>query len=333
MDELQPHELEELVQELEGESEEESLPPEVEALLGDLQPARLYTSRRRAAKQLGEVSGSSRQIVLALTTAARTDSSSEVRAIAEESLGAPVHQAVLQRHPALAERAQLAAQQTIAAQPVTRPAHFRVESHSDTLLISWKQEPGRRSQAAQGPLFLLLLSAIILLASVSWPPSQLLTVWIFLLCVVVFGSGYWILALLANSTSIIVGNEEWVLQRGPLPFPKRQLYLRPGRLDPADCRWVWTDRVEEYKRFQSSDSDATEVDLLGVLAFLPVLGRFAGLLMGMRRELVVTYKLYARCADGSDKELLRLLSKGEAQYLMHTLVKQLGVEDGLPAQE
>ena len=338
MEELQPHELEALVRELEVESEEESLPPEVETLLVDLQPTRLYTSRRRAAKQLGEVSKSSRQIVLALMMAARSDSSSEVRATAEQSLGAPIHQVVLQQHPGLAERAQMAAQQvqlaarkTIADLPATRPSHFRVESHGDTLRISWKQESGMRNQAVQGPLFLLLLSVILLAVSASWPPSLLLFIWVSVLCVIVPCSGYWMLALLANSTRINVGRNEWIIRRGPLPFPQRYVYLRPERLEPVDCRCVWIDRVQEYKRFRSSDSGASAADLL--LGCLPILGSFAPILQGMRKELVVTYKLYVQCADGSDKELLRQLSAGEALYLGHTLQKQLGVGDGLSAQE
>ena len=82
MEELQTRELEVLVQEMEEEGGvEEELPPEVEALLRDLQPARLFSSRRRAARQLGEVSRSSRQIVQALMTVAEFDSSTEVRAM------------------------------------------------------------------------------------------------------------------------------------------------------------------------------------------------------------------------------------------------------------
>lgn len=61
MEDLQPQELEELVRELERESDaEEALPPEIESLLRDLQSAGRFTSRLRAARQLGEVSSSSR---------------------------------------------------------------------------------------------------------------------------------------------------------------------------------------------------------------------------------------------------------------------------------
>ena len=66
MEELQPQELEELVQGLEGESgAEEALSPEVEGFLRILEAGSLYlySSRRIAAKQLGGVSRSSRRIV------------------------------------------------------------------------------------------------------------------------------------------------------------------------------------------------------------------------------------------------------------------------------
>ena len=54
MEELRPEELEELVQELEGESgDEEPLSPEVEALLRDLGPWSPKHTRRDAAEQLG----------------------------------------------------------------------------------------------------------------------------------------------------------------------------------------------------------------------------------------------------------------------------------------
>ena len=120
MEELQTQELEQAVQELEGEDgAEESLPPEVEGLLRDLQPARLFTSRRRAAKQLGEVSRSNRQVVQALVMVAETDASAEVRATALESLRTPALQAVLRRHPELGQRARSAAQQAKQRQIVT----------------------------------------------------------------------------------------------------------------------------------------------------------------------------------------------------------------------
>jgi hypothetical protein len=97
MEKLRTEDLEELVQELEGEdSAEESLPPEIESLLRDLQPARRFTARLRAARQLGGLSESSRRIVHALSTAAETDDSDEVRAVAAESLRAAVHQEYLQ---------------------------------------------------------------------------------------------------------------------------------------------------------------------------------------------------------------------------------------------
>lgn len=111
MEELQPEELEELLEELEGESEEqETLSPQVEELLQNLKPATRPMLRIRAAKQLGEITTSSRQVVQALTIAAETDSVAKVRATAAESLHAPVHQEWLQQHPELKEAAERALQ-------------------------------------------------------------------------------------------------------------------------------------------------------------------------------------------------------------------------------
>ena len=113
MEELEPQELEELVQELEGESrEEEELSPEVEELLRDLQPSSLYLSRQRAAERLGELSESSPRILRSLIATSAFDSSQAVREAAEESLRAPVHQEILQEYPDLMQRAQSDADQT-----------------------------------------------------------------------------------------------------------------------------------------------------------------------------------------------------------------------------
>jgi hypothetical protein len=106
MEELQSQELDDLVQEPDVESgAEEALPAEVEGLLRILEAGSLYlySSRRIAAKQLGGVSRSSRRIVQALMAAAEADSSDEVRAMAAESLRAPVHQEYLQEHPDVVE--------------------------------------------------------------------------------------------------------------------------------------------------------------------------------------------------------------------------------------
>jgi hypothetical protein len=117
MEDLQPRELEDLVQELEEESDaEESLPSEIESLLRDLQPARRFTSRLRAAKRLGRISRSSRQIVQALATVAEIDDSGEVRAVAAESLHAPVHQECLQEYLERKKAIDIARQQRLVAQ-------------------------------------------------------------------------------------------------------------------------------------------------------------------------------------------------------------------------
>jgi hypothetical protein len=104
----QNQELDELLEELEGESEEEeALSPQVEELLRDLQPSSPFMTRLRAARLLGGISMSSRRVVQTLATVAETDSVSEVRAMAAESLRAPVHREYMLRHPevvALMER-------------------------------------------------------------------------------------------------------------------------------------------------------------------------------------------------------------------------------------
>ncbi len=95
-------EIRELLQRLEeGRGEEEPLSVEVEELLQDLQGPGRRKLRRRAAELLGQVSRSSRDVVQALVTAAETDSDVTARIAAAESLGAEVHQAVLEQHPDL----------------------------------------------------------------------------------------------------------------------------------------------------------------------------------------------------------------------------------------
>ncbi len=111
MEELRPEELEELVQELEGVSdEEEALSPEVEELLRGLGPWSPEHTRRDAAEQLGRLGTSDPRIVQALIAACESPSDL-VSAAAARSLRAPVHQECLQRHPDLAEAVESAFQQ------------------------------------------------------------------------------------------------------------------------------------------------------------------------------------------------------------------------------
>jgi len=332
MEELEPQELEELVQELEEESSaEELLPPEVEQLLRDLQSERGYSFQLRAAKQLGEVSRSNRRVVQTLITAAETDASVAVRTRAAKALRTRVHQAVLQQHPDLKEAAEKLLEQTPGSEMVTRPAHLQVETEGDTLDISWKPEVEQRKDAVKSPLWVLLVSALLLLMAISMSPGQLRLVWILVLSVVTLGSGYWIAAVWTNTTKLGAGKEEWILQRGPLPIPKGQFYIRPIRLDPAACKWVWTDRVEQYKlRWRPGGSGGSADGPLGCLFALVEIGVF---LSSIRRELVVTHTLYARCVDGSDQELLYQLSKREAEYVGHALQNLLDAEGGPQAEE
>lgn len=109
MEELGPRELEDLVQELEGEAGAlESLPQEVEDLLRVLQSSNLHSARQDAAEQLGNVGTSSDRIVRALIAACDFDRYPEVRRAAAKSLRASVHQEYLQRELGLAINAKVA---------------------------------------------------------------------------------------------------------------------------------------------------------------------------------------------------------------------------------
>lgn len=100
MEELRPEELEELVQELEEESdEEEGLSPEVEELLRALQLAGADVHRYHAAHGLGNVKESSPRILRALAVAQKVDRHGDIRRAAARSLRAPVHQEYLRQHP------------------------------------------------------------------------------------------------------------------------------------------------------------------------------------------------------------------------------------------
>ena len=102
MEDLQPEELEELVQELEGESgAEEPLSPEVEKLLRDLEPERPMELKIEAVRQLGELVRSYPQIVKALAEASMWDANPQFRRLAAACLLAPAHQAVVEQHPGL----------------------------------------------------------------------------------------------------------------------------------------------------------------------------------------------------------------------------------------
>ena len=112
MEELQPQELEDLVQELDGENAaEDSLPPEVEELLRVLQSSGPYHDRRSAALELGSLGISDSRIIRALTVAEASDPHPDVRRAAAGSLRAPVHKEYLQQHPDVVESAKSALQQ------------------------------------------------------------------------------------------------------------------------------------------------------------------------------------------------------------------------------
>jgi hypothetical protein len=111
MEELVPQELEDLVQELEEASAQESLPQEVEDLLRVLQSGDLHAVRQDAAEQLGNVGTSSPRIVRALIAASESDPHPNVRRAATGSLRAPVHKEYLRQHPDVVESTVNALQQ------------------------------------------------------------------------------------------------------------------------------------------------------------------------------------------------------------------------------
>lgn len=83
-----------------------SLPPQVEKLLQDLQPAQTFNAlRKSAARELGQLSASDRRVVSALLAAAEADPAPIVRRQAAQSLQATVHQTVLLQHPDLLKKA------------------------------------------------------------------------------------------------------------------------------------------------------------------------------------------------------------------------------------
>jgi hypothetical protein len=102
MEELQPEDIGELLQELEEEyGAQESLPEEVEELLHVLQSSSAALDRRDAAEQLGNLETSSPRIVRGLIAAYGSDPYSMVNRAAAKSLRAPVHQEYLQENPDL----------------------------------------------------------------------------------------------------------------------------------------------------------------------------------------------------------------------------------------
>lgn len=111
MEELQPQDIEDLLQELEEEGgAEESPPPDVEEFLRVLQSGSSALARRDAAEKLGKVGTSNQRIVRALIAAYESDSYQFVNMAAAEALRAPVHQKYLQEHPDLKEATERALQ-------------------------------------------------------------------------------------------------------------------------------------------------------------------------------------------------------------------------------
>jgi hypothetical protein len=86
---------------------EQTLSPEIEKLLQDLQAGQTFSAARiAAARKLGQLSASNLPVVNALIAALESDPSPAVRKAAAASLRASVHQEILQQHPDLMHRVQ-----------------------------------------------------------------------------------------------------------------------------------------------------------------------------------------------------------------------------------
>jgi hypothetical protein len=297
MEELEPGEIEDLLQELaEADSTQESPPQAAKELLRDLQ-ADSIDARKAAVERLGRLDASSPEIVRALVVAKETDSIYAIRKAAEEALRAAVHQEHFQ-------------QATVV--PITIPGHFQVETRGRTLHITWKPDLLQRVRAAYIPLLLLSLLILALMSGRS-PFLCLLSF------AVLFISGYWLLAVFVNSMTLMAGPEEWIILRGPLPLPTRHLVLRTRRLDPTAFTRVWYDRVGKKRGWSGSGGCAEYILRLA-------LGWETSARGG--KELIASYMLLARCGGGSDKKLLTGLSWEEARYLKKMLQNLLELEGG-----
>ena len=181
MEELEPQELEELVQELEGEyGTQEPLPPDVEEFLRVLQSGGAALDRRDAAEKLGEVGTSNPRIVCALIAAYESDSYSMVSRAAAESLRAPVHQEYLGQHPDLMEEVERALRQGSGVD--------KQSSLSDTISMQLDEEDvdsflsrvfhdPRWKWAPVYAVFLLVTTALVLVVDGFWTLLPAGVVW------------------------------------------------------------------------------------------------------------------------------------------------------------
>jgi hypothetical protein len=148
MEELQPEDIEELLQELEEESgAQESLPQEVEELLHVLRSGSRHLDRREAAERLGNVGTSSPRIVRALRAAKESDRYATVARAAAKSLRAPVHQAYKEQHPDLIEATESALEQLPVSDTSSEPTDLEVQ------LRDWRR--GHRTSKTDRVLSLL----------------------------------------------------------------------------------------------------------------------------------------------------------------------------------
>ena len=264
MEELRPEDLEELVDELEEEWDADgSLPQEVENLLQDLQRPDLGTARLNAAMNLGKLGRSHVRIVQALMAVAESDSILEVREAARESLGAPVHQEILQEHPGLMQGAQSAAEK------VPQPEYVTSEKQPDGITLTRRWSGDDTS-----------FPVVIGVASLLWNGVMGLALWSFLvgdspwfaylILLPFLGVGllasYFSLSQILNKTVIQLTPIVLSVRHAPLPWPGnrtlpisgvKQVYCRVvARYDKWESEWSFGC----YLRAVLDNGD--EVDLL-----------------------------------------------------------------------
>jgi hypothetical protein len=276
----------------------------------ELQHGSSVAERTRAAEQLGQVDGSSLEIVRALDAARLSDPSVVVQAVAAQSLQALVHRDILVQHDrSLAEDWGLV--RGWGDLPVTRPDHFKVKTEGSILRISWKVATWWDALAA-GAAAYLIIPVVGFVVSGCYLPAL---IWLMLVSLPLLG--YTLLVAFVNSTTVIASTSEWIVQRGPFPFPSRSFYSGTARIEPAAYREIRTVQVEEKGRGGSSSN---------------IVGAITNVLFEQMGPLI-TYSLYARAKDGADKLLLTRLEDHEAGYLKHTLQNLLDAGGGPTAQE
>lgn len=203
----------------EGRGEEEPLSAEVEALVQDLHGPGRRKLRRHAAELLGRVSRSSREVVKALVTAAETDSDVGARIAAAESLGAEVHQAVLEQHPDLRSAMDRARRQACVYA-------LRAVGDARRLALRAKQL-GIIGAVLCGLVILALLCSLIVALYEAGADTLVLIMWRAILVPVAIGAGLFCLMGAVHSAT--------ALRRYPSREARIGLWLSVGPLAVIAC--------------------------------------------------------------------------------------------------